>query len=127
MRGLPRSGALFLAAILALVGLPPFGLFVSEVMILGACFSQGFPLVASAALVLLVIAFAGLLRGGHAILCKVALQDSARARKQGYFHRGSKRALQHDAVGCSVTDRGSRLIACPSDHGAWRGALPGLG
>src|SRR4029450_11572723 len=33
-----------------------------------ACFSEGFPLVASAALVLLVIAFAGLLRGGHAIL-----------------------------------------------------------
>jgi len=68
MRSQPRSGALFLAAILALVGLPPFGLFVSEVMILAACFSQGFPLVAGAALVLLVIAFAGLLRSGHAIL-----------------------------------------------------------
>ena len=32
----------FLAAMLALVGLPPFGLFVSEVMIFGAGFAQGF-------------------------------------------------------------------------------------
>jgi hydrogenase-4 component F len=59
---------LFLAAMLALVGLPPFGLFVSEVMILTACFKQGFAALGGATLVLLVIAFAGLLRGAHAIL-----------------------------------------------------------
>jgi len=57
-----------LATMLALVGLPPFGLFVSEVMIFGAGFTQGFPAVAGAALVLLVVAFAGLLRSAHAIL-----------------------------------------------------------
>jgi hydrogenase-4 component F len=68
MRRMPRSGALFLAAILALVGLPPFGLFVSEVMILAACFQQGFAAVGGTTLVLLVIAFAGLLRGANAIL-----------------------------------------------------------
>jgi hydrogenase-4 component F len=68
MRRMPRSGALFLAAMLALVGLPPFGLFVSEVMILAACFSGGLAAVGGAALMLLVIAFAGLLRGAHAIL-----------------------------------------------------------
>jgi hydrogenase-4 component F len=53
---------------LALVGLPPFGLFVSEVMIFGAGFARGFPIVAGVALALLVIAFAGLLRGVHAIV-----------------------------------------------------------
>jgi hypothetical protein len=37
-------------------------------MIFGAGFSQGFPFVVCVALLLLVIAFAGLLRGVHAIL-----------------------------------------------------------
>jgi len=68
MRGMPRTGAAFLAAMLALIGLPPFGLFVSEVMIFSAGFTQGFGVVAGVALALLVIAFAGLLRGVQAIL-----------------------------------------------------------
>ena len=68
MRRMPRTGAPFLAAMLALVGLPPFGLFVSEVMIFAGGFTQGFAGVAGVALVLLVFAFAGLLRGAHAIL-----------------------------------------------------------
>ena len=65
---MPRTGAAFLASILALAGLPPFGLFVSELMIFAAGFKQGFPLVAGLALLLLVIAFAGLLRAVHRIL-----------------------------------------------------------
>jgi hydrogenase-4 component F len=68
MRTMPRTGAAFMAALLALVGLPPFGLFVSEVMIFSAGFARGFAGVAGIALFLLVIAFAGLLRGAHAIL-----------------------------------------------------------
>ena len=59
---LPVSGPLFFAAMLALMGLPPFGLFVSEVMIFGAGFASGHLEVASVALGLLVVAFAGLLR-----------------------------------------------------------------
>jgi len=59
---LPLSGPLFFVAMLALLGLPPFGLFVSEVMIIGAGFAAGHGVVAVIALVLLVIAFAGLLR-----------------------------------------------------------------
>ena len=58
---LPVSGPLFFAAMLALLGLPPFGLFVSEVMIIGAGFAAGHVLAAVTALVLLVIAFAGVL------------------------------------------------------------------
>jgi len=68
MKHMPRTGAAFLASILALAGLPPFGLFVSELMIFAAGFKQGFPLVAGLALLLLVIAFAGLLRAVHRIL-----------------------------------------------------------
>jgi hydrogenase-4 component F len=59
---LPVSGPLFFAAMLALLGLPPFGLFVSEVMIIGAGFAAGHGLAAVTALVLLGIAFAGILR-----------------------------------------------------------------
>ena len=68
MEPMPLTGGSFLAAMLALVGLPPFGLFVSEIMIFTAGFTQGFPLVAAAGLILLVVAFAGLLRTTHAIL-----------------------------------------------------------
>jgi hydrogenase-4 component F len=59
---LPLSGPLFLAAMLALLGLPPFGLFVTEIMIVGAGFAAGHTVAALAALALLVVAFAGVLR-----------------------------------------------------------------
>jgi len=68
MGPMPYTGGGFFAGMLALVGLPPFGLFVSEVMIFSAGFTQGFPVVAGAGLILLVMAFAGLLRATHAIL-----------------------------------------------------------
>src|SRR5438093_4759872 len=58
---LPRTGGAFLAAMLALMGLPPFGLFTSEVMIFGAGFREGRAGVAAVGLVLLGLAFAGLL------------------------------------------------------------------
>jgi hydrogenase-4 component F len=59
---LPVTGPLFFAAMLALMGLPPFGLFVSEVMIFAAGFAAGHVEVAVVGLGLLVVAFAGLLR-----------------------------------------------------------------
>jgi hydrogenase-4 component F len=59
---LPVSGPLFFAAMLALLGLPPFGLFVSEVMIIGAGFAAGQTATTVVALMLLLIAFSGLLR-----------------------------------------------------------------
>src|SRR5438034_5461550 len=59
---LPVTGSLFFAAMLALMGLPPFGLFVSEVMIFGAGFASGHVTTTVVALGLVVIAFAGLLR-----------------------------------------------------------------
>jgi hydrogenase-4 component F len=59
---LPTSGPLFGAAMLALMGLPPFGLFVSEVMILSAGVAAGRLVAVALAVGLLVIAFAGLVR-----------------------------------------------------------------
>jgi hydrogenase-4 component F len=65
---MPVTGRCFLLAMLALLGLPPFGLFVSEVLIFGAGFQAGHPVVAAAGLGLLVVAFAGLLRATHRML-----------------------------------------------------------
>ena len=69
LRGLlvrmPLSGTFLLLGWLATVGLPPFGLFVSEFTILRGMFATGHGLVAAAYLLLLAIVFAGF---GRAIL-----------------------------------------------------------
>jgi formate hydrogenlyase subunit 3/multisubunit Na+/H+ antiporter MnhD subunit len=48
--------------------MPPFGLFVSELMIFGGGFQQGYRLVPLLALGLLLVAFGGMLRAGHRML-----------------------------------------------------------
>jgi hydrogenase-4 component F len=73
----PWTGRAFLAAMLALMGLPPFGLLTSEVMIFRAGLESGHPVVVVAGLGLLVIAFAGLLRALHAML-HGEIHDAAR-------------------------------------------------
>jgi hydrogenase-4 component F len=65
---MPLTSRGFVAAMLALMGLPPFGLFVSEVMIVRAGIEGGHVLVAVAAVALLVLAFGGLLRALHRML-----------------------------------------------------------
>lgn len=59
---LPLSGPLFAIAAFALAGLPPFGIFRSELMILTGGFASRSWMVAVAVLVLLVVAFAGIAR-----------------------------------------------------------------
>jgi hydrogenase-4 component F len=59
---LPVSGTLFVAAALSLAGLPPFGIFRSELMILTAGFGSPSWIVASFVLALLIVAFAGITR-----------------------------------------------------------------
>ncbi|HTW85582.1 MAG TPA: proton-conducting transporter membrane subunit [Candidatus Sulfotelmatobacter sp.] len=61
IRSLPVSGVLFALAGLSLAGLPPFGVFRSELMILAGGFGRT-PWFAAIVAVLLTIAFAGLLR-----------------------------------------------------------------
>jgi hydrogenase-4 component F len=65
---MPVTARAFLVAMLALMGLPPFGLFVSEVMIFRAGFESGFLVVPVLALAFLVLAFGGLLRALHRML-----------------------------------------------------------
>jgi hydrogenase-4 component F len=56
---MPVTGWLFLAGGLALTGLPPFGLFVSEFALVRAGFAVGRPWLVSLVLLLLAIAFVG--------------------------------------------------------------------
>jgi hydrogenase-4 component F len=62
VRLMPWTGRGFLAATLALVGLPPFGLFLSELMILRAGVAAGRLVAVGAVLVFLVAVFGGMLR-----------------------------------------------------------------
>jgi hydrogenase-4 component F len=57
----PVSGALWLAGAVAITGAPPFGLFLSEFIILRAGFQQSFAWASGAMLVLLIVIFIGFL------------------------------------------------------------------
>jgi hydrogenase-4 component F len=74
-RSMPVTGRGFLLALLALLGLPPFGLFVSELMILGAGIQAGYAGLTALAFGLLVIAFAGILRAAHRMLYTAGRAD----------------------------------------------------
>jgi hydrogenase-4 component F len=60
-RTMPWTGGLFAAGILALVGLPPFGLFVSEFLLVQAALTARRPWLAAIVLLLLLTAFVSLL------------------------------------------------------------------
>lgn len=63
LRVMPWTGGLFAAGILALIGLPPFGLFVSEFLLVRAILAEGRVWLAAVLLLLLLTAFVSLL--GH--------------------------------------------------------------
>ena len=78
VRTMPATGALFAAGLLALMGLPPFGLFVSEFLLFKAGFAAGHVAVTSVALLLVAIGFAGF--AGHlARMLPGAAPDGVRA------------------------------------------------
>jgi hydrogenase-4 component F len=57
LKVMPWTGGLFAAGLLALMGLPPFGLFISEVALFRAGFAMHHPWLMAAALLLLLVAF----------------------------------------------------------------------
>jgi hydrogenase-4 component F len=79
LTAMPLTGRGFFAAMLALMGLPPSGLFVSELLIFGAGFRAGHVIVAAVGLLLLLVAFGGLLRAAHGMVFGLA---SAPARPE---------------------------------------------
>ena len=78
MRTMPGTGALFAAGLLALMGLPPFGLFVSEFLLFRAGFTSGHVVATSAAMILAGIGFVGLATHLVRMLHGAAPNDVAR-------------------------------------------------
>jgi hydrogenase-4 component F len=68
LRAAPLTGSAFLVGTLALIGLPPFGLFLSEFIIFRAGLTEGRPWAAVAGIALLVIVFAGMLNSVNRML-----------------------------------------------------------
>ncbi len=60
LRSVPMTGVLWLAGFLAIVGSPPFGLFLSELTILKGVLDAGRPVVAAIYLVALAVVFVGM-------------------------------------------------------------------
>jgi hydrogenase-4 component F len=85
LRAMPWTGGLFTAGILALVGLPPFGLFISEFLLVRAAILTGHPLVAAITVVLLLTAFISLVRHLNAMLYGEIPQGVA-AGEEGHWH-----------------------------------------
>jgi hydrogenase-4 component F len=81
MRRLPLSGSLFFLGLFAVTGSPPFGLFVSEMLILDAAFGAGRWLVGGLFLVFLLVAFAGM---GATSLAALQGRPSRVARRSPY-------------------------------------------
>ncbi|HEU4401177.1 MAG TPA: hydrogenase 4 subunit F [Candidatus Polarisedimenticolia bacterium] len=61
LRVMPWSGGLFMIAILALMGLPPFGIFLSEMLLVRAGFLSGHPWATGLVLAMVVVIFVSLL------------------------------------------------------------------
>lgn len=61
LKAMPVTGGLFAVGILALIGLPPFGFFISEFALIRAGFAAGHPWLMGAALLMLAVAFVSLL------------------------------------------------------------------
>jgi hydrogenase-4 component F len=79
---MPVTGGLFAAGTLAILGLPPFGLFFSEWALLRAGFAAGRPWVMGMVLVLLVVAFLAVLRPVNHMLYGPATPDVARGESE---------------------------------------------
>ncbi len=84
MRRLPLSGVVFLLGFLAITGSPPFGPFISELIILYGTFMAGHFLIGATFLGLLLIIFIGM---GRTVLAATQGSVSAAGRRN-HFHDG---------------------------------------
>ena len=62
LKAMPRTGALFAGGMLAIIGLPPFGIFIAEFALFRAGFAAGQAWLMGAVLMLLAVAFVSLIR-----------------------------------------------------------------
>jgi hydrogenase-4 component F len=80
----PWTGGLFAAGLLALVGLPPFGMFISEFALFRAGFAQHHPWLMAAALLLLLVAFVSFITRLNRMLYGEAPAEVAAGERAGW-------------------------------------------
>jgi hydrogenase-4 component F len=77
----PATGVLFATTVFALAGLPPFSLFLSEILIVQAAWRAGHPVVTGLVLVLILLAFASLVTHLQRMLFGEAGRDVPRGER----------------------------------------------
>jgi hydrogenase-4 component F len=80
----PWTGGLFAAGLLALVGLPPFGMFISEFALFRAGFAQNHPWLMTGALLLLLVAFVSFITRLNRMLYGEAPAEVAVGERAGW-------------------------------------------
>ena len=95
LRTMPGTAVLFAAGMLALIGLPPFGLFISEFALFRAGFAAGRPWLMGATLVLLTVAFVALVGHLHRMLygSRAPLAETGERQRLGLVPLGVSLAI----------------------------------
>ncbi len=83
LKTMPVTGSLFAAGILAIIGLPPFGIFVSEFVLIRAGFEVGRPWLMAFILIMLAIAFVVLLKVLNKMIYGKPLEDVQKGEAEG--------------------------------------------
>jgi hydrogenase-4 component F len=91
LKTMPLTGGLFAAGVMALVGLPPFGLFISELALLRAGFATGHPILMACVLALVLLVFVSLVRHLNRMLYGTAsrLPDPAEENRRALIPIGA--------------------------------------
>ena len=84
LKAMPITGSLFAAGILAIIGLPPFGIFVSEFTLIRAGFEAGRPWLMAFVLAMLAIAFVVLLKVLNKMLYGKPPEDVLKGEADGW-------------------------------------------
>lgn len=84
LRVMPWTGSLFGLGILALIGLPPFGLFISELLLVKAAIASGHLWVAALILLMILVAFVSLLNHLNRMLYGAAPEGVTVGERPGW-------------------------------------------
>jgi hydrogenase-4 component F len=107
MARLPLTAPVFLALLLGLSGLPPSGIFRSELMMVAGGFSAHHGWIAASVIVLVTVAFVGVITAMTRVICAPA------TKADGAISGAGASSPDPTDVATQVNGRGSQLVAAP--------------
>jgi hydrogenase-4 component F len=84
LKSMPCTASMLAVGLLATIGLPPFGLFISEFALIRAGFATGHPWLMGAVLILLAVAFVAIISHLNRMLYGAPPEDVAVGEKGGW-------------------------------------------